>query len=49
MQQLDIKYNLKNTLACAISKRFEIRHVSLFNYPENSIKQFWVNEWSDGD
>ena len=33
MQQLDTKYNLKNTLACTIAEQFETGHVPLYKYP----------------
>ena len=34
MQQLDTKYDLKNTLACTISEWFETGHASLYKHPE---------------
>ena len=41
MQQLDMKYELENTLACAISEWFETGYVSLMKYPEKFHDAIW--------
>ena len=41
MQQLDTKYDLENTLACAILEWFETGHVSLYKYPEKFHDKLW--------
>ena len=41
MQQLDTKYNLENTLTCAIAEWFETGHVPLYKYPEKFHKAIW--------
>ena len=44
MQQLDTKYNHKNTLTCAITEWSETGHVPLYKYPE----EFHEAIWSEG-
>ena len=38
---MDTKYELENTLACAISEWFEIEHVSLTKYPAKFHDAIW--------
>ena len=48
MKQLDTKYDLENTLACAISEWFETGYVSLYKYPEKFHNVIWSQgaiEW----
>ena len=47
MKQLDIKYDLENTLTCVIAEWFETGHVPLYKYQENSVRQFGVKEQLD--
>ena len=41
MQQMDTQYELKNTLASAISDWFETGHVSVEKYPERFHDAIW--------
>ena len=41
MKQLDTKYDLENTLACAIAQWFKTGHVPLYKYPENFHEAIW--------
>ena len=41
MQQMDTKFKLENTLACAISEWFGTGHVSLKKYPEKFHDAIW--------
>ena len=41
MKQMDTKYELENTLACAISEWFKTGYVSLYKYPEKFHDVIW--------
>ena len=41
MKQLGTKYDLENTLACAISEWFKTGHVSLYKYLEKFHEAIW--------
>ena len=41
IQQLDTKFDLENTLACAILEWFETGNVSLYKYPEKCNDAIW--------
>ena len=41
IKQLNIKFNLENTICCAIAERFEIGHILLYKYPEKFHKVIW--------
>ena len=44
MKEIDTKYELENTLACAISEWFEIGYVSLYKYLEMLHYTIWSQE-----
>ena len=41
MKQLDIQYDFKNTLACAITEWFETGLIPLYNYQEKFHEAIW--------
>ena len=41
MQQLDTKFDIENTLACAILEWFKAGYVSLYKYPEKFKEEIW--------
>ena len=41
MKQLNTKFNLENTLCCAIDEWFETGHVPLYKYPEKLYDGVW--------
>ena len=41
MKQLNTKFDLENTICCAIAEWFEIGHVPLYKYPEKFHKAIW--------
>ena len=49
MTQLNTKFELENTLCCAITEWFKTDHVSLYEYPEKFHDAIWSQEairWS---
>ena len=44
MKQLDTKYDLENTMCCAIAEWFETGHVPLYKYPEKFHYAIWSNK-----
>ena len=41
MKQLNTKYNLENTMCCAINGWVDTGHVSLYKYPEKLHDVIW--------
>ena len=41
MKQLNAKFDLENTMCCAIAEWFETGHVPLYKYPEKFHKAIW--------
>ena len=41
MKQLDAKFELENTMCCAIAEWFETGHVPLYKYPEKFHEAIW--------
>ena len=41
MKQLNTKYNLENTMYCAIAEWFETGHITLYKYPDKFDKAIW--------
>ena len=41
MKQLNTKFNLENTMCCAIAEWFEMGHLPLYKYPEKFHKAIW--------
>ena len=41
MEQLNTKFDLENTMCCAIAEWFKTDHVHLCKYPEKFHKAIW--------
>ena len=42
MKQLNTKYDLENTMCCAIAEQFETGHVPLYKYQEKFHETIWI-------